>query len=438
MKSTLSRKLMVGAWVVAGAAAAAPEALRFAGANPSPVVSVAWGLCVGSILAWFFSVRIRNQWVRLEAGIAEMTAGAWPESVRTGRDGPSRFFRDESDEWLVALDQATRRWVAQMREIESKARLIAVESVSVSQAVEPLQVDSLDISRTVSDLSVGLDQQQKIIEEVRLQIQEMSGRVKRNADHAREAFGFAAEANETAGAGVDIARLAVSKMRLGAEAVEQMEAKVFALEAKTRHVNQIAEIITDVAHRTNLLSLNASIEAARAGEAGRGFSVVADEIRKLSESAGHSAEQITTLMREIEVDTDAVSREMHQSCRVIGEGREDVDTLAAALDAIGRAVDEAATRVEDIFEGSDRRAADAELLIHSMGQMADRIARTGSEIEIVATAAEAQLESMNGVGQRLLTLDAAAAHLDQIATDFLRRCDPIEVVPEDSLEEHSG
>ena len=429
---------MVGAWLVAGASAAAPEALRLAGTQPSPIGSVFLGLCVGSILAWFFSVRIRSQWVRLEGVIAEMTAHQWPEQGRTGRTGPSRFFRDESDDWLVALDQGARQWVTQMREIESKARLIAVESVAVSQAVEPIQVDSLDISRTVSDLSVGLDQQQKLIEEVRLQIQDMSGRVKRNADHAREAFGFAAEANETAGAGVDIARLAVSKMRLGAEAVEQMEAKVLALEAKTRHVNQIAEIITDVAHRTNLLSLNASIEAARAGEAGRGFSVVADEIRKLSESAGQSAEQITTLMREIEVDTDAVSQEMHQSCRVIGEGREDVDTLAAALDAIGRAVDEAATRVEGIFEGSDRRATDAALLIHSMGQMADRIARTDSEIEIVATATEAQLECMNGVGQRLSNLDAAAAHLDQIATEFLRRRDPIEVTPENSLRERSG
>ena len=78
-------------------------------------------------------------------------------------------------------------------------------------------------------------------------------------------------------------------MRTVFERVEQSVATVFELEAKTRHVHQITEIITSVAHRTNLLSLNASIEAARAGEAGRGFSVVADEIRKLAESAGHAA-----------------------------------------------------------------------------------------------------------------------------------------------------
>ena len=118
---------------------------------------------------------------------------------------------------------------------------------------------------------------------------------------------------------------------------------MFELEAKTRHVHQITEIITSVAHRTNLLSLNASIEAARAGEAGRGFSVVADEIRKLAESAGRSAEEIAKLIHEIESDTNEVAQGMRESSIVVGEGREDVDTVADSLEQIRSAVGEAAT-----------------------------------------------------------------------------------------------
>ena len=115
---------------------------------------------------------------------------------------------------------------------------------------------------------------------------EIATAIELNASRAREAFGFAAEANQKANSGVDVSRLAIEKMRTRLRARRAAVARVFELEEKTRHVHQITEIITSVAHRTNLLSLNASIEAARAGEAGRGFSVVADEIRKLAESAG--------------------------------------------------------------------------------------------------------------------------------------------------------
>ena len=125
---------------------------------------------------------------------------------------------------------------------------------------------------------------------------DIASAIELTASRAREAFGFAAEANQKANAGVDVSRLAIAKMRSVFERVEQAGGMVFQLEAKTRHVHQITEIITSVASRTNLLSLNASIEAARAGEAGRGFAVVADEIRKLAESAARSADEIVKLV----------------------------------------------------------------------------------------------------------------------------------------------
>ena len=134
-------------------------------------------------------------------------------------------------------------------------------------------------------------------------------------------------------------------------------AMVFQLEAKTRHVHQITEIITSVASRTNLLSLNASIEAARAGEAGRGFAVVADEIRKLAESAARSADEISKLIHEIEADTQSVADEMRQSGQVISEGREDVNTIAASLEQIRVAVGEAAGRVRGDLPGGRRPGA---------------------------------------------------------------------------------
>ena len=162
------------------------------------------------------------------------------------------------------------------------------------------------------------------------------------------------------------------------ERVEKSVARVFELEAKTRNVQQITEFITSVAHSTNLLSLNASIEAARAGEAGRGFAVVADEIRKLAESAGRSAEEISKLIHEIQSDTAEVADEMRESSMVIGEGRDDVDTIASSLTHIRAAVSEAATRAEDIFHGADTHTRDVERMASSMDEIA-RVAESNAE-----------------------------------------------------------
>jgi methyl-accepting chemotaxis protein len=164
------------------------------------------------------------------------------------------------------------------------------------------------------------------------------------------------------------------------ERAESTSEKVFELEAKTRHVHQITEIITSVAHRTNLLSLNASIEAARAGEAGRGFSVVADEIRKLSESAGRSADEISQLMHEIQADTAMVADEMRQSSVVIAEGREDINTIAGALAQISMAVSESATRSEEIFHGADSHSLNAESMVAAIEEIAKVAGGSGQNV----------------------------------------------------------
>jgi methyl-accepting chemotaxis protein len=247
---------------------------------------------------------------------------------------------------------------------------------------------------------------------------EIATEIDLNAGRAREAFGFAAEANQKAGTGVDVARLAIEKMKAVFERVEGTGDKVFELEAKTRHVHQITEIITSVAHRTNLLSLNASIEAARAGEAGRGFSVVADEIRKLSESAGRSADEISQLMHEIQADTAMVADEMRQSSQVIGEGREDVNTIAGALGQISTAVSEAAQRSEEIFHGADSPSQNAKVMVSAIEEIAKVAGGNGLRINEFTETMRGQLQTLGEIFVSSEALAGLAYELERSLTTF--------------------
>jgi methyl-accepting chemotaxis protein len=182
-------------------------------------------------------------------------------------------------------------------------------------------------------------------------------------------------------------------------------------------VNQIIALITSVAHRTNLLSLNASIEAARAGEAGRGFAVVADEIRKLAESAGQSAEEIAKLIHEIETDTHAVADDMRESSLGVREGREDVDTMAVSLDHVRSAVGEAARRAEEIFHGSDSHNRDLDRMVEAMDEIAKVADRNAVAIDGVARTSKEQLESMG----EMVAASASLTELSEELRGVLRR-----------------
>ncbi|MGE4608044.1 MAG: methyl-accepting chemotaxis protein, partial [Myxococcota bacterium] len=275
-----------------------------------------------------------------------------------------------------------------------------------------------EIGTTVADLVGSVEDQQRLLHDANRLIHEVAATIDRNADRAREAFGFAAEANQKANSGVDVTRLAIEKMRTVFERIEVAVKRVFDLEAKTRHVHQITEIITSVANSTNLLSLNASIEAARAGEAGRGFSVVADEIRKLAESAGRSADEIAKLIHEIQSDTAEVADEMRESSTVITEGRGDVDMIASSLEQIRAAVSEAASKAEEIFHAADTHTREVEQMVCSMDEIANVGASESSAIEQILETSRKQTGAMSDVVASSVSLNELSHELRSALEQF--------------------
>ena len=293
----------------------------------------------------------------------------------------------------------------------------------LSRSIESLSQGSGEISTTMSAVADCVSHQREMLESGTRDIQEIASSIELTAGQAREAFGFAAEANQKAGTGVEVSRLAIEKMQTMFERVEETSQMVFDLEAKTRHAHQITEIITSVAHRTNLLSLNASIEAARAGEAGRGFSVVADEIRKLSESAGRSADEISKLIHEIQSDTDQVADEMRESSRVIDQGREDVNAIADALSQILLSVDEAAARSEEIFHGADGHAMKAVRMAASMDEISQGATGSAESIAGVSRVAQGQRGALSEIAEASVSLTALAGEVRGVLRG-LRRGSP--------------
>jgi methyl-accepting chemotaxis protein len=391
VRASLSLKFCAGSLAVAAAAVVFPELSKHLGLAVSWWASPFAALGAGGFLGYALSRQITQRYQALVAAADRIEKGDLAEAPALP---PAGRLRDETDD----LADSLRAMVAGLRElvaqVQGATQRVTVSAEELTRSVEGVSGGHEEISGTIGEVARGAAQQSELLAEVSRVVHDIATAIELNASRAREAFGFAAEANQKAHSGVDVSRLALEKMRSVFERVEQAGSMVFQLESKTRHVHQITEIITSVASRTNLLSLNASIEAARAGEAGRGFAVVADEIRKLAENAARSTDEISKLIHEIEVDTRNVADEMRHSGKVIAEGRDDVNTIAVSLEQIRAAVGEAAARAEEIFQEADKQARDAEQMVDSMGQISRVSSSNASAIDEVSSTARRQLDAM--------------------------------------------
>jgi methyl-accepting chemotaxis protein len=391
VRLSLSHKFVVGSLVVAGAAVSFPALVTAAGFAVSPWVSPFVALGAGGVLGFFLSRQISRNYQSLLAATESIRGGDLTARVAL----PERtLLPDETFE----LADGLRGMLASLRElvvqVQRTSDRVSGAALDLARSLQVTRKGNEDISSTIADVAQGVAHQQRLLDSVSKLIHDIASATELNAGRAREAFGFAAEANQKANSGVDVSKLAIEKMKTVFERIEQTGEKVFELEHKTSHVHQITEMITSVAQRTNLLSLNASIEAARAGEAGRGFSVVADEIRKLAESAGRSADEISKLIHEIQAETHEVADEMRLSSQVINEGREDVNTIALSLEQIRGAVGEASTRAEDIFQEADTQARDAERIVSSMAEISNLGAANARSVDEVAGTSADQTSSV--------------------------------------------
>ena len=390
MRVALTHKFVLGSLAVGAAAIALPGLIRASGVELASWVAPFFALGVGGIIGYSLSRDLTNTFQNLGSTIDSISRGdlqARAEVVTSPR------FRDETHDLASSLQSMSSSLADLVENVQNTSAQVSSAARELAGSAGDVSANNGEIAATVSELEKSVAEQQKLLTDANQLFHDFASTIDLNAERAREAFGFAAEANQKANTGVDISRLAIEKMRTVFERVEQNSARVFDLEEKTRHVHQITEIITDVAHSTNLLSLNASIEAARAGEAGRGFSVVADEIRKLAESAGSSSEEIAKLIHEIQSDTREVADEMRHSGMVIGEGREDVDTVAHSLEQIRSAVGEASQRAEEIFEGADAQARDAECVLGAMEELARVAERSATALGGVVATSQAQFDS---------------------------------------------
>jgi len=258
----------------------------------------------------------------------------------------------------------------------------------VNELVDNTASSATEISATAEGLAAASQEQSAQADEVASAVEQMSRTITENAMAANKTAEVAKENGRIASEGGQVVSQTVNKMRDIAKVVKNSAENIEKLGESSKQIGEIISVIDDIADQTNLLALNAAIEAARAGEQGRGFAVVADEVRKLAERTTEATKQIAIMIKGIQSETEAAVLAMNKGTAEVTNGIELADKAGQSLQQILNSTQEVIDMINQIAAASEEQSATSEQISKNVTSISQVTAESAKRVEDVAHTAE--------------------------------------------------
>ncbi|MCB4363801.1 type IV pili methyl-accepting chemotaxis transducer N-terminal domain-containing protein [Hydrogenophaga taeniospiralis] len=293
-----------------------------------------------------------------------------------------------------AIADSVNYTVEELRSLVGNVQATATRVAQTTSAVES----------TSTELLAASTEQLREIRETGQSVLDMAQRINQVSGQAQESASVARTSLQAAESGLQAVQDAIGGMNAIRDQIQETSKRIKRLGESSQEIGEITELISDITEQTNVLALNAAIQAASAGEAGRGFSVVAEEVQRLAERSADATRQIAALVKAIQTDTQDAVAAMERSTQGVVEGAKLSDNAGTALSEIDRVSRRLAELIEQISSATSREAESAN--------------EVAGNIQHIFAVTEQTGEGTRSTAQQVRELSAMAEELRQSVSRF--------------------
>ncbi|MBW0257492.1 chemotaxis protein [Bacillus sp. F2HM] len=374
-------------------------------------IILAGALIIGGILIFFIIRSITKPLSTLVSSSKKISQGDLTEKIDVRS-------KDEIGQLGTSFNEMSESLRDVIQAVQTSVENVASSSEELTASAGQTTKATEHITSSIETFSNGNENQSEMVEQSAAHLKQMNEGLNEVAETSDVITASSIQSKTVAETGGQLVEQTVGQMKTIDHSVKEAEGVINGLEHKSKDITNILGVINGIADQTNLLALNAAIEAARAGESGRGFSVVAEEVRKLAVQSSDSAKEIEKLVNEIvtEIETSqnmfkAVNEEVKNGLTITDQTKESFSQINEQTAEIAVRINEMNTTVRELSKGSEQ-------ISKAVNEIADVSRESSASIQDIAASAEEQLASMEEISSSSTTLSQMAEELRDLIKKF--------------------
>ncbi|PRS58607.1 chemotaxis protein [Bacillus pumilus] len=375
------------------------------------MIILAVAIAIGGIAIYFIIKSIRKPLIALSESAEKISQGDLTQHIEVRTHDEIGKLAQSFNEMSAKLKQVIQAVQNSIENVAASSEELTASAGQTAQATE-------HITSSIEQFSNSNEHQNDMIEKSSVQLNEMDRSLSHMVDTTSHMMESSIDSSKTAQAGGELVQKTAGQMQTIEQAVKEAELVIQGLEQKSKDITNILGVINGIADQTNLLALNAAIEAARAGEAGRGFSVVAEEVRKLAEQSGSSSKEIESLTNEI---VEEIKKSQNMFKQVAGEvqsGLNITDETKISFEKITDKTSEMTEQMKQMNGTAKELSHGSNDISHAVNQIKELSRESSAGFQDIAASAEEQLASMEEISSSSATLSQMAEELRELIKQF--------------------